>query len=56
MGSRLPDSVRGTNTRGRLSLYQTFMQPERSFGHQQQRPGHGQPLNLANGDQDYGMY
>ena len=47
MGSRLPDSVRGSN-RGRLSLYHTFMEPERSFGNPSSPQNRDQPSNLAN--------
>merc|ERR1712212_628416 len=54
MGSRMPDTVRGT--RG-LSLYRTFMEPERSFG-LGQTSHQGQVSNIGNAydDQDFEYY
>lgn len=55
MGSRLPDTVRGSN-RGRLSLYHTFMEPERSFGRPTSHQGQVSNRANVNDDPDYGSY
>merc|ERR1719431_1494363 len=51
MGSRLPDTVRGSS-RGRLSLYHTFMEPERSFGRPTSHQGQVSNRGNVNDDPD----